>query len=88
MGRLTKKLTRKALGARDPREEGLRRALGGLRSGDQRQLYLGLALSAVAYLSRTKPRRQLLYRKTVPVGSAIVVQHREKGAPQIEVIKP
>jgi hypothetical protein len=88
MGRLTRKLTRNALGAHDAREEGLRRALGGLRRGDQRQLYLGLALSALAYLSRTKPRRQLLYRKTVPVGSAIVVQHREKGDPHIEVIKP
>ena len=70
MGRLTRRLTKKALGARDLREEGMLRALGGLRSGDQRQLYLGLALSAVAYLSRTQPRRQLLFRKTVPVGSA------------------
>lgn len=88
MTRLTKKLIDKAMGVRDVREEGMRRTLGGLREGDQRELFLGLTLTALAYLNRTRPRRRLLYRETVPVGSAIVVYHKERGDPEIEVIKP
>jgi hypothetical protein len=88
MGRLTRTLINKGFGFGDPAEEGLRRTLGGLRTGDQRELFLGLALSGLAYLNRTRPRRRLLYRETVPVGSAIVVHHRERGEPRIEVIKP
>jgi hypothetical protein len=89
MGRLTRTLLDKAFGIGDPAQEGLTRTLGGLRRGDQRELFLGLALSAVAYLNRTRPsKRRLLFRETVPVGSAIVVHHRERGAPRIEVIKP
>ena len=88
MARLTKKLINRALGYRDPRDEGVRRAWRGLRVGDRRELALGLSLTALAYLSRTRPSRQLLYRKTVPAGSAIVVHHKEQGAPKIEVLKP
>jgi hypothetical protein len=88
MGRLTNKLVDKVFGIGDPAQEGLTRTLGGLRKGDQRELLLGLALSGLAYLNRTRPKRRLLFRETVPVGSAIVVHHRERGAPRIEVIKP
>lgn len=78
----------RALGSRDPRDEGLRRTMRGFREGDQRELYLGLALTALAYLRRSKPQRELLFRKSVPVGSALVIHHKKRGAPKIEVIKP
>jgi hypothetical protein len=67
---------------------GLTRSLSGLRRGDQRDLYLGLGLAALSFIRRTSPRKELLYRKTVPEGSAIVIHHRRAGAPRIEVIKP
>ena len=76
------------LGIRDMRASGIERTLYGLRTGDQRELYTGLGLAALAYLSKTKPRKQLLYRKRVPEGSALVIHHRRRGDPKIEVIKP
>ena len=76
------------LAIRDLRTTAITRTLHGLRSGDQRELYTGLGLAALAYLSQTKPRRQLLYRKSVPEGSAIVIHHRRRGDPKIEVVKP
>jgi hypothetical protein len=85
---MTKKMIHRALGDRDPRSEGVRRALGGLRQGDRRQLYMGLALTALAYLRRSGPRRELVYRKRVPKGSAIVVYHKKRGAPRLEIVKP
>lgn len=60
----------------------------GLREGDQRELFYGLALWAIAYLRRTAQRKQLLYSKSVPEGSAIVVHHKRFGDPKIEVIRP
>jgi hypothetical protein len=30
----------------------------------------------------------LIYRKRVPEGSAIVIHHRRRGDPRIEVVKP
>lgn len=78
----------RTLGFRDPREEGVRRTLRGFRQGDHRELYLGLALTALAYLRRSRPQRELLFRKAVPEGSALVIHHKKRGAPKIEVIKP
>jgi hypothetical protein len=49
---------------------------------------MGLALAAFAYLRNTKPRRELIYRKSVPEGSALVIHHKKHGAPKIEVVKP
>jgi hypothetical protein len=66
---------------------GIGRSLRGLRTGDQRDLYLGLGLAALSFLRRTAPRKQLLYRRAVPEGSAIVIYNRRRGAPRIEVIK-
>jgi len=86
MARLTKRLTKGLIG--DPRTEGIRRSLRGLREGDYREFSLGLALAAFAYLRKTSPRRQLLYRRTVPKGSAIVVHHKKSGTPRLEIIKP
>jgi len=67
---------------------GLSRTLRGLRTGDQRDLYMGLGLAALSYIRRTAPRKRLLYRRTVREGSAIVIYNRRRGAPMIEVIKP
>jgi len=67
---------------------GLTRGLRGLRTGDQRDLYLGLGLAALSFIRRTAPRKQLLYRRTVREGSAIVIHHRRSGQPKIEVIRP
>lgn len=75
-------------GIRDPAGDGVVRTLRGLRSGDQRELYIGLALAAFAYLQRTAPSKRLIYRKRVPEGSAIVVYNRRRGDPKIEVVKP
>lgn len=78
----------KVLGGSDAREAGYERTLRGLREGDRRELYLGLALSALAYLQKTKPRKQLLYRQKVPEGSALVIHHKKSGNPRLQIIKP
>jgi hypothetical protein len=78
----------KLLGGSDAREAGYERTLKGLREGDRRELYLGLALSALAYLQRTKPRKELIYRKEVPEGSALVIHHKKSGNPRLQIIKP
>ena len=72
----------------DPKRAGLRRSMRGLREGDDRELYLGLALTALAYLRSTKPRKQLIYRKTVSEGSALVIHHKRTGAPRLEIRRP
>lgn len=84
MGRLKNKL----LGGSDAREAGYLRTMRGLREGDNRELYLGLALSALAYLQRTKPKKELLYRKKVPEGTALVIHHKKSGKPRLQILKP
>lgn len=86
-GRQMKSLLR-LLGIRDLRAVGVDRALRGLRTGDQKELYTGLGLATLAHLSKSAPRKRLLYRKRVPAGSALVIHHRRRGNPKIEVIKP
>jgi hypothetical protein len=76
------------LGIRDLAAESVNRTLRGLRTGDQRELYTGLSLAALAYVRRTRPRRRLLYRKSLPEGSAVVIHHKRRGDPRIDVIRP
>lgn len=78
----------KVLGGSDAREAGYQRTLRGLREGDKREFYMGIALSALAYLQRTKPKKELLYRKSVPEGSALVIHHAKSGDPRLQIIKP
>jgi hypothetical protein len=78
----------KALGTSDPRKEGYRRTMKGFREGDYRELSMGLALTAIAYLQDTKPRKELIYRRTVPEGSALVIHHKKRGTPRLEIIRP
>jgi hypothetical protein len=75
-------------GIRDLRVQSVDRTLYGLRTGDQRELFIGLGLAALSYLSRTSPRKRLIYRKRLPRGSAIVIHHKRVGDPKIEVIRP
>jgi hypothetical protein len=86
MGRLTNRLKNQM--GDDPKRDGLRRSLRGLREGNDRELYLGLALTVLSYLRSTKPRKELIYRKTVSEGSALVIHHKRTGTPRLEIIKP
>lgn len=88
MAEMTQRLVRLVFGTSDAQRAGRTRALRGLREGDNRDLYLGLALSAIAYLQRTKPRKQLIYRQKVPEGTALVIHHRKTGSPRLEIVKP
>jgi hypothetical protein len=76
------------LGIRDLTAASVDRTLRGLRTGDQRELYTGLSLAALAYMRRTRPRRRLLYRRRLPEGSAVVIHHKRRGDPRIQVIRP
>jgi hypothetical protein len=39
-------------------------------------------------LQRTKPRKRLIHKQTVPEGTAIVIHHKKSGNPRLEIIKP
>jgi hypothetical protein len=88
MASYKKKFMRRVWGGSDAREVGFDRTLRGLREGDSTDLYFGLALSALAYLQRTKPRKKLIHRETVAEGTAIVIHHKKSGNPRLEIIKP
>ncbi len=75
-------------GIRDLTAASVDRTLRGIRTGDQRQLYTGLSLAALAYMRRTRPRRTLIFRRSLPEGSALVIHHKRRGDPKIEVIRP
>jgi hypothetical protein len=88
MARLSNRLIRMAVGSPNPGPEGRLRVFQGLRQRDDRQLMIGLSLMALSYLQKTKPRKQLLYRKAVPEGTALVIHHRSSGEPRLEIVKP
>ena len=78
----------KALGTSDPRKKGYRRAMKGFREGDYRELSMGLALTAIAYLQETRPRKQLIYRRRLPEGTVLVIHHKNRGNPRLEIVRP
>lgn len=88
MSENTRKLIERALGGPTIGSAGLNRTIRGLRTGERRELYLGLGLAAFAYLRRTAPSKKLLYSKRLKPGSAVVIHHRGSGDPRIEVITP
>lgn len=88
MAKLTKRLMNKAMGSSDPGKEGMRRTLKGLREADNRELAFGLALAALSYLQRTAPRKELLYRKTIPEGSTLVIRNTPRGSKKLQIIPP
>lgn len=68
---------------------GLVRLFRGLREGDQRMLYAGAAMLAYGWLRKTAPpKKELLYRRQVPVGSTVVVRYRKGDEPRLEIHEP
>lgn len=67
---------------------GWARTLRGLREGDQSLVVTGLALVLVQYLRSSRPSKQLIYRKKLPVGSTIVVRHTLRGDPKLQIKRP
>lgn len=67
---------------------GWQRSVKGLREGDQTLLLTGLGLLALQYLRGSRPRKKLLYRKKLPIGSTIVVRHSRRGDPKLEIHEP
>lgn len=88
MARLTDRIIRMAFGVSNPGPEGRTRVFQGLRERNDRELMIGLSLMAFSYLRRTKPRRQLIYRREVSEGAALVIHHRSTGDPKLEIVKP
>ncbi len=88
MARLTDRIIRTTFGVSNPGPEGRMRVFQGLRERNDRELMIGLSLMAFSYLRRTRPRRQLIYRRTVPDGKALVIHHRSTGEPKLEIVKP
>lgn len=76
-----------AFGTTSPGLAGRRRVMSGIRDSESRDLYVGLGLLAISYLSRTKARKQLLYRREVPEGSALVIHNKGEGQPRLEITK-
>jgi hypothetical protein len=68
---------------------GTQRLFRGLRQGDQRALLAGAAMLAFGWLRKTgAPKKELIYRKEVPVGSTVVIRHRKGDMPQLEITEP
>lgn len=67
---------------------GITRAIRGLREGNQPTLVTGLALIAIQYLRNSTNKKELVYRKKVPIGSMVVVRHARRGDPRVEIFKP
>lgn len=88
MARLINRIIRIAWGTANPAVAGRMKFAQGARQGEPRDIYLGLALLALSYLRRTRQRRQLLYRREVPEGSALVIHHKDESAPRLEIVKP
>lgn len=53
--------------------------LRGLREGNQAILLTGLGLVVLQSLRDSRGKRELVYRKKLPVGSAVVVRHERPG---------
>jgi hypothetical protein len=82
------RIFRTLLGSTDLKTAGYGRVWRGLRRGDRRDLYLGVTLALVSLLRQKSNDKQLIFRKKLPEGSALVIHHKKKGDPKIEVIRP
>lgn len=79
---------RTLLGSSDLKTAGYARVWRGLRVGDRRDLYLGVTLALISVLRQNSGGKELIYRKKLREGTALVIHHRKKGDPKIEVIRP
>lgn len=70
-----------------PISSGVSRALRGLRTGDQRSLYVGVALIVFGMWrrSREKETRKLIYRKVLRPGQALLIRPSASGADKLIV---
>lgn len=57
---------------------GIDRTLRGLRTGDQRSLYLGVAMLVYSFWRRGKNNRKLLYRRELRGGEAVMVRRSKR----------
>jgi hypothetical protein len=69
----------------NPLTEGLARGFRGVRTGDQRSLYTGALLVAYGLWKRNRGKRELLYRRTLNPGEAILVKTSRGGGHRIVV---
>lgn len=71
----------------NPISSGFNRALRGLRTGDQRSLYTGALLVAFGLWQRGRgrDRRELIYRRELKEGEAIVIRPGVAGGERIFV---
>lgn len=76
------------MGSSDLKSAGYARVWRGLRLGDRRDLYLGVTLALISVLRQDSGSKELIYRKRLPEGTALVIHHKKKGDPRIEVIRP
>ncbi len=88
MARLGEKLTRRVLGGTDVGRAGLARSFRGLREGDRRELAIGLVLTAIAYMRRTRSEKTLVYRQEIKEGRGVLVRNAKPGQPRAEVTNP
>jgi hypothetical protein len=88
MARKTNKLMRWIWGTSDAKQIGFDQTLKGLREGRRDDLYKGLAISAFAYLQKSKPRKTLIHKETIPEGRAIVIHNVKSGEPRLEIVRP
>ena len=88
MATIRDKLAKRLLGETDVTRAGVDRVVRGLRAGDRRELTMGLILSGLAYLKRSKPTKTLVYRKELKEGSAVVIRNAKPGQPPIVVENP
>ena len=88
MATLSSRAFKWVFGTSNVRRAGLERTLRGLRTGDSRDLYLGLALTGIAYLQRTKPRRERIYRQELSEGAALVIYKRGSDTQRLEIVRP
>jgi hypothetical protein len=71
----------------NPISSGFNRALNGLRTGDQRSIYTGAVLIAFGLWrrSRSRDRRELIYRRELKEGQAIVIRPAVAGGQRVFV---
>ena len=66
----------------NPLSEGAVRSLRGLRTGDTKSLYTGALLLAYGLWKRNRGRKDLVYRRTLKPGDAMVIRAtRADGRP-------
>lgn len=69
------------------RPMGIARTLRGLREGNQAVLLTGLALILFERMRSNRGKRELLYRKKLPVGATLVVRHAGPESKKLQIIE-